>query len=110
MGDEFCADETGGDGFGDGDAGEGAEQVGCCGQNDGLTRSEDLGSHHGGDGVGRIVKAVDIFKYQGDGDDKKDDGHAVKSGEIRTGGGSGIFQEHPGHGSAEGSAMADAGA
>ena len=67
--------QPGCDGGGDGGAGESPDQIrdGC--QHNGLPRRQHLGGDDGGNGVGRVVKAVDVGEYQRRQDDKKNEGH-----------------------------------
>ena len=60
-----------------------ADQIGDGRQHDRLARRQHLGGNHGGDGIGRVVKTVDVGEHQGDEDDEQDEGHRA----------SGIFQD-----------------
>ena len=52
------------DGLGHGGPPQRPEQVAGGGQHHRLARAEDPRGHHGGDGVGGVVKAVDVLEHQ----------------------------------------------
>ncbi len=61
-------------------------EIGDSRQHDGLARRQDLGGNDGGDGIGRVMKAVDVFKNQRHHDNGQDERH----------GASGILQDDMG--------------
>ena len=63
-------------------AGERADQIKKRGQEDGLARRQDLGRHHGGDRVGRVVKAVDILEREGREQNEQEQGHSGGQGDA----------------------------
>ena len=56
--------QAGSDGGGDGGAEKGADQIGHRREHHGLARREHFGGDDGGDGIGRVVKAVDVGEHK----------------------------------------------
>ena len=74
LGDAFGGDNALADGAGDVGAHEGPGDIEHAGVEDGGARGQHLGRNHGGDGVGGIVEAVDVFKNQRRRDNKEKQG------------------------------------
>ena len=73
LGDKAVHHQAAGNGLGHGQPEERAEQIGEGGQDDGLPGRQHLGADDGGDGIGRVMKAVDVFEDQRNDDDREDE-------------------------------------
>lgn len=58
------------------------QKIGHRGEKYGLQRPQHLGRHHGGDGIGRVVKAIDVLEDQRDDEYREDQGEAHSAGRI----------------------------
>src|SRR5581483_9366163 len=76
-------DQSFANGGGDGVADERAGEIKNGRHGDGLARCQDLGRDDGGDGVGRIVKAVAVLEDNCRQDDPKEDKHGGTGNRLR---------------------------